>query len=87
MKTTFQQALAHRDGLERDVALAESELRKFPRNAMGLVPDAARTPAYHEARRAFQSAFNLLQTFNAWFVKAFAKDLREARNGKRRKAC
>ena len=69
---TYEQALKRRQTLEEASTKAGAVLRKFPRLASGLVPDAVRsTPEYRAAKSSFDNAFQALQIFNALFVRTF----------------
>jgi hypothetical protein len=77
---SFEQAKARADELDARAREAGRALDRFPRGAMNLVPDHIKaTPAYREAKSAFDAAFQAQRNFNAWFVRAFKRERAQAR--------
>lgn len=78
-------AKAARDTLWQECQRLGAELNRFPHDGpMGLVPDHVRCSAeYRAAKRAYDSAFARLRSFNARFVKAYATEIREERRNRR----
>ena len=77
---TFEQAQAEQQRMEAEMHIAENRLKTYPRNEIGLTPDAVRqTEEYQRDRAAFNKLFDSYRTFNAWFVKTFKNELREQR--------
>lgn len=63
------------------VDAASDEINSFSRNDAGLVSDEVRsTAAYKAATQGYGRAFQVLRKFNASYVKAFKKELREERS-------
>lgn len=61
------------------------ELKKFPRNAIGLVPDHVKfSPAYQDLKRRYDAAFAQERQANAFLVKHFKTELQQERRAKER---
>lgn len=83
---TFEQATQMRDTFDaqmRDASQALRAVEGVGSGAMGLTPDAIKaSEAYQEAKRRFEWDFDNLRKFNAWYVKAFKRELAQARRKK-----
>ena len=81
MATIYLEARKLQQALALDVERFSAKVRAFPADGpMGLVSDAVRaTPEYRAAKADYAAAFEKLRGFNAWFVKTFAKEIREER--------
>ena len=83
---TFEQATQMRDAFDAQMRAASQALRAVDgvgSGAMGLTPDAVKaSAAYQEAKRRFDWDFDNLQKFNAWYVKAFKRELTAQRRAK-----
>lgn len=82
---TFEEAKLEAARLDAEIKTTETVLRAFPRDgAFGLPSDAVRaTPEYRAAKTAFDRAFAKLRNFNAWYTKAFKKELAAERSARR----
>lgn len=81
---TFEQARVRADELDARAKAAGKALDSFPRVAMNLIPDHIKaTQEYRDAKSAFDVAFYEQRRFNAWFVKAFKRELAQARAARR----
>lgn len=79
----YATARTHRATLEAshraagDRLSAESGTERGP---MGLIPDAVKArPEWRAAYRAERAAWDALRTFNGWYVKRYATELRADR--------
>lgn len=83
---TFEQATQMRDICEAQMRAASQALRAIDgvgSGAMGLTPDAVKaSAAYQDAKRRFDWDFDNLRKFNAWYVKAFKRELAAQRRAK-----
>ena len=83
---TFEQATQMRDTFDaqaRDAGRALRAIEGVGSGAMGLTPDAVKaSAAYRDAKRRFDWDFDNLQKFNAWYVKAFKRELAAQRRAK-----
>lgn len=65
---------------------AAKALRAIPgigSGCMGLTPDSVKVGAdYQDAKRRFEWDFDNLRKFNAWYVKAFKRELAQMRRKK-----
>jgi hypothetical protein len=82
----FETATRLRDTFEaqmHDAGAALKSVEGVGTGVMGLTPDSVKkSPEYVEAKRRFDWDFDNLRKFNTWYVKEFAKELRELRNKK-----
>ena len=80
----FDQARERADALDARAREAGKALDRFPRGAMNLIPDHIKaTTEYREAKSAFDVAFQEQRRFNAWFVRAFKRELAQVRAARR----
>ena len=79
--TSYTDAKTIRDAIEADRKDAARAMQAFPRIApFGLIPDSVKaSPEYRAARDKHEALFQKQRKFNAWFVKAFAKEIRAER--------
>jgi hypothetical protein len=79
----YAAAKARRDDLEAAHRAATARLcaeSGTERGAFGMIPDAVKAkPEWRSAYRAERVAFETLRTFNGWYVKRFASELRADR--------
>lgn len=77
----FEEAKALQARLSAEVDAAAAALNRFPKNGpMGLTEDAIKfSPGYRDAKRRFDGAFQRLRNFNAYYTKAFSKQISTAR--------
>jgi hypothetical protein len=81
---TFAEAKATASAIEIEIRATEVALDAFPVGPMGLTPDAVKvSPEFRAAKKAFDAAFAKLRAFNGYYVKTFAKELREDRRIRR----
>lgn len=67
---SYEALVALRDAAQERVSAAESALKRYPRNSVGLVDDATRTgAAYRADKKVFDEAFAQLRAINAVLVK------------------
>src|ERR1700722_6479050 len=80
---TFEQAVAYRDTVSRDVAALSEALGAFPKLPNGLTPDKVKaSPEYRMAKVAFDAMFRALREVNSALVAAYPKELKAARRAK-----
>ena len=76
----YQSAVAMRDALQSELDNASAALKVFPRGAMGLTPDEVKaSPAWKDAKRAVDVAFQRLRDFNGVYTKKFSAEIRKNR--------
>jgi len=62
---------ARRDAAERAVKAASAALRRYPRDPLGLTPDAVKaSPAWRADKARYDNAFRALQAANTELVRA-----------------
>lgn len=77
--TPFALAKANQNRLNEEVTRLGVALNSFPKDTMGLTPDAVKaSPEYRSAKSAYNEAFHQLINFNSVFTKAFAKEIKKA---------
>lgn len=77
---TYAEAILVRNQIESELKSLEDQLKQFSRNAAGLTPDSIKfSKHYQDVKNKHKICFQRLQTFNAWFVKQFKREIREAR--------
>lgn len=82
---TYSIAKAAQATLEAEWRAAGKALQGYPRNAVGLTPDAVKfSPEYRAAKAAYDAAFARLRAFNITFTKTYAAELRAERHASRR---
>jgi hypothetical protein len=82
--TLYQKARQHQAELDKACELLGERLALYPRNEMGLTPDAVKASLEWKAdKAAFNKAFQALRNFNSVFVKTFAKEMRAERRARR----
>lgn len=82
---TYAEAKAVRDAIDAEGREAGKVLNAFPKGAMNLTPDAVKaTPEWKAAKARSDALFQKLRTFNTWFVKAFAAEIRAERRSRGR---
>jgi uncharacterized protein YdcH (DUF465 family) len=72
-----------RDSLDKSIKQIEDELKKYPRNSMGLTPDAAKDAHWHDLNQQFARLFRKLREVNTTLVKHHGKALRDQRAARR----
>ncbi len=73
---TYQEAKDQANKLYTQVEVAGRALEVFPTGPLGLTPDAVKaTQEYRAARAAYAAAFQTLQRWNRWYVKAYWQEL------------
>lgn len=77
--STYEQAKARQLELEAQLKRTSGELRSVPgvgSGAMGLTPDAVKRSApYQAAKRAYDSAFAALRSFNGDYVRRYRREI------------
>lgn len=67
---TYLEAIELRDQCEAEVAARSAVLNTFPKGALGLTPDTVKaSPAYRDAKAAYNLAFAALRAINTRLVK------------------
>jgi len=80
----FTEAKEKSTAINAEVASTSAVLKRFPKNAVGLTPDAVRLSLeYREAKANYDRAFARLRAFNEVYVKSFAKELKAERDKRR----
>ena len=81
---SFQEAMTRRTELEDALKPLSAALRRFPQSLNGLTPDEVKfSPAYKEAKAAFDAAFRALREHNAFINRQFRHEIREHYRNKR----
>ena len=81
---SFAQAKAMAQVITGKTKAATEVLQSFPKGAMGLTPDHVKfSPEFCAANAAFHAAFMNERRFNAWYTKAFKKELLQDRDKRR----
>ena len=81
---TFNEAKQLKSQIETEIAGLSAKLAGFPTGAMGLTPDAVKfSPEFRAAKSAFDAAFARLRQFNAFYLKAFRKEVKADRAQRR----
>lgn len=66
------------------VSKASEEMKQFPKNDLGMIPDDVRmTEKYKDTKAYYDHVFSLLQKYNQWFVKHYKKEYMEERKNKK----
>ena len=82
---TLQEALVQAKRLEIQHQTLSAQLNAVPGASSGplwLTPDSVKAkPEWQRLKRETDEALYALQSFNRWYVKKFAKELREWRRG------
>lgn len=77
----YEKAKAIRDKVEEQVAKCSARMKKYPRGAMGLVPDNVKFKApYQKDLAAMRSAMATLRQVNTLMVKHYKKQMAAERN-------
>lgn len=81
----YAEAVQKSRELEERYRSASVILKSYPKDKLGLISDEIkRTSEYKTARRRQQQVFSELQSFNQWFVKRYAKELKEDREARKK---
>lgn len=81
---SFDVAKGYRDALERELKSWETVLNGFPKSAMGLTAESARsTPEWRHAKQNADRLFGELRKFNTWFTREFKDELSAERRARR----
>lgn len=82
---TYEEAKRLRDEIEEEGRKVGAILNAFPKGPMNLTPDDVKaTPEWRHAKDRSAALFRKLRRFNTWFVKAYAKEIREERRARER---
>jgi hypothetical protein len=73
--STYPEAKKLKEAHEAKVTQAGAALKGYPKNAMGMTPDAVKfSPDYKAKKQAYDSAFSALRDVNSTFLKKFSKE-------------
>jgi hypothetical protein len=73
---TYEQGKIIAENLRKDVDKWDCELKKFPRDAMGLTPnDVKESREFKHAMGQFDYAFAKLRLFNAGFTRRYKREM------------
>jgi hypothetical protein len=82
-RASFAYCVAHRESVQALAKIASDFLNLFPRGPLGLTPDdVKKTQEWKAARAQYDDAAHGLKIVNAYLVRHYRKELRDARNAK-----
>jgi hypothetical protein len=79
---TYSEARARQKLLESAHKAISASLDAYPKNAVGLTLDSAKTAEWRATRAQSAAAFAELRRFNGWLVRRFKAEIRAERRAR-----